>query len=238
MASLYAIVRSALTGYHPFELQALGEDKEELVSQFLFFKVFRFETPDAELLSFPAHSAPSNSHAVCGYFRRYLIDCLRSASHRRNVSLDVDDALIEIDPQAAMHADPVGAALFPHGLDEATVRDAATHFIAGLDETDRLLLAGSLGWMSNEKGGLAQVAARYRIASYHYRARKLGVTLHHGSVPADFARTGIGRWIEKTLGIAIDADNRIAILAVIGILAGESHAQCSGDAHDFLDFHD
>ncbi|WP_296653841.1 hypothetical protein [Paraburkholderia sp.] len=232
MASLYAIVRHALTGYHPFELQALGEDKEELVSQFLFFKVFRLETPDSELLSFPLHSAPSNNHAVCGYFRRYLIDCLRSASHRRNVCLDIDDALAGLDQQAALHADPIGSALFPHGLDEATVRDAATQFIAGLDETDRVLLAGSLGWLSNEKGGLAQVAARHRIASYHYRARKLGVTLRKGSVPADFARTGIGRWIEETLGIAIAAENRIAILVVFGILAGQSHAQCIGEMRD------
>jgi hypothetical protein len=232
MASLYAIVRRALTGYHPFELQALGEDKEELVSQFLFFKVFRLETPAADLLSFPSHSAPSNSHAVCSYFRRYLIDCLRSASHRRNVSLDEDDVLAEIGEACALHADPVGSALFQHGLDEAMVRDAAAQFIAELDETDRLLLAGSLGWLSNEKGGLAQVAARYRIASYHYRARKLGVTLRKGSMPADFARTGIGRWIEATLGIEIAAENRIAILAVFGILAEQSQAQCISEIHE------
>lgn len=225
MASLYAIVRRALTSYHPFELQALGEDKEELVSQFLFFKVFRLEAPAAEP-TFPAHSAPSSSHAVCSYFRRYLIDCLRSASHRRNVSIDEDDVKLEIDRQTALQADPVGTALFQHGHDEASIRDAAAQFIDDLDESDRLVLAGSLGWLSDEKGGLSRVAARYQIASYHYRARKLGVTLRKGSVPTDFARTGIGRWIEQTLGIEISADNRLAILAVFGILAEQSYVRC------------
>jgi hypothetical protein len=222
MASLYAIVRRALTGYHPFELQALAEDKEELISQFLFSKVFRLETPSAELLSFPAHSAPSNNHAVCGYFRRYLIDCLRSASHRRNVSISESEVLAEIEQQSTLHADPVGAVLFQYGLDEAGVRESAARFIAGLDEAGRLLLAGTLGWLSAEKGGLAQIASRYGIASYHYRARKLGVTVRRGAMPADFARTGIGRWIEETLGIEIAAENRIALLAVLGILAEQS----------------
>lgn len=222
MASLYTIVRRALTGYHPFELQALAEDKEELISQFLFSKVFRLETPAAEFMSFPAHSAPSNSHAVCSYFRRYLIDCLRSASHRRNVSIDESDVLAELDQRSAMHADPVGAALFQYGLNEESVRVSATRFIAGLDEAARLLLAGTLGWLSAEKGGLAQIAARYGIASYHHRARKLGVTLRKGAMPADFARTGIGHWIEDTLGIDIAVENRLALLAVLGILAEQS----------------
>ncbi|HEY2023146.1 hypothetical protein, partial [Paraburkholderia sp.] len=188
MASIYTIVRRALTGYHPSELQALGEDKEELISQFLYFKVFRLDTAPSALPAFPLHSAPSTSHAVCAYFRRYLIDCLRSARHQRNVSLDDDDVMFQIERQTVFQPDPIGSVLLQYGLHEAEVRDSASHFIASLDNADRMLLAGSLGWLSNEKGGLSQVAARYGIASYHYRARKLGVTLKKGSIPADFAR--------------------------------------------------
>jgi hypothetical protein len=225
MASIYTIVRRALTGYHPSELQALGEDKEELISQFLYFKVFRLDTAPSALPTFPLHSAPSTSHAVCAYFRRYLIDCLRSASHQRNVSLDEDDVMLEIDRQTAFHPDPIGSVLLQYGLHEAEVRESASHFIASLDDASRMLLAGSLGWLSNEKGGLSQVAARYGIASYHYRARKLGVTLKKGSIPADFARTDIGQWIEQSLGIDIAPGNRIVILLVLGILSAQSHAQ-------------
>ncbi len=220
MASIYSIVRSALTTYHPLELQALGEDKEELISQFIFLKVFRLEALHADTTTFPLHSAPSNRHAVCAYFRRYLIDCLRSAGHQRNVP--IDDALHEIERQAALPANAIEAALLLHGLDEAGVRESARAFIDGLDEADRLVLAGSLGWLSDCQGGLSQVAARYRIASYHYRAAKLGVTLKKHAQTADFARTAIGRWITQTLGIDIAPDNRAAILAVLGILSAQS----------------
>jgi hypothetical protein len=225
MASIYTIVRRALRGYHPSELQALGEDKEELISQFLYLKVFRLESAPTAATSFPLHSAPSSSHAVCAYFRRYLIDCLRSAAHQHNVSLDEGDVMLELDRQTAFHPDPIGSVLMQYGLHEAEVRESASHFIDSLDDADRMLLAGSLGWLSNKKGGLSQIAARYGIASYHYRARKLGVTLKKRSIPADFARTGIGQWIEGGLGIDIVPGNRIAILLVLGILSAQSHAQ-------------
>jgi len=51
------------------------------------------------------------------------------------------------------------------------------------------------------------------------------VTLKKGSIPADFARTEIGQWIEQRLGIDIAPGNRIAILLVLGILSAQSHAQ-------------
>lgn len=222
MRSMYTIVRRALTTYHPFELQALGEDKEELISQFIYLKVFRLEAAQNDTTIFPLHSAPSSRHAVCAYFRRYLIDCLRSASHQRNVSIDESHVAYEIDRQAATHPDPITSVFMQYGLTEALVRESARAFIAALDDPDRLVLAGTLGWLSNEKGGLSQVAARYRIASYHYRACKLGVTLKKGAMPADFASTAIGQWIEHTLGIDVAPENRIAILAALGILSEQS----------------
>jgi hypothetical protein len=222
MASMYRIVQRALTGYHPTELRALGEDREELISQFIYFKVFRFETLHAEAASSHAHSAPSNHHAICAYFRRYLIDCLRSASHQRNVPLDSAGVASELDFHAAAADDPIAAVLMQHGLNESSVRRAADEFIANLSEPDRLVLGGSLGWLSHDKGGLSQVASQYCIASYHHRASKLGLTLKRGATPADFARTTLGRWIERTLGIAIEVENRVAILMVLGLLAAQS----------------
>jgi hypothetical protein len=224
MAAMYTIVCGALKAYHPFELRALGEDKEELISQFIYFKVFRLEAAHNLPETFPLHSAPSNGHAVCAYFRRYLIDCLRRAGHQRNVSFDDGDVMLEVDRQAAVQSDPFDSVLIQYGLDEATVRDSAARFIAGLDETDRLLLAGSLGSLSNEQGGLAGIAGRYGIASYHYRARKLGITVKKGSFPIDFAATSIGQWIEGALGIDIDLENRLAILRALGILSEQSRA--------------
>ncbi|WP_207000339.1 hypothetical protein [Trinickia mobilis] len=222
MVSIYTLVHHALMSYHPFELQALSEDKEELISQFICCKVLRLETIRSHGERFPLHSAPSSGRAVCAYFRRYLIDCLRSASHQRNVSFDDRNQTIEFDQPTVLDGDPVESVLLEHGLDEVTVRNAAAQFIAELDEADALLLAGSLGWLSDEKGGLSEIAERYGIASYHYRARKLGLTLKKGSVATDFAHTRIGQWIEHTLGIEIAAENRMAILMVLGVLAEQS----------------
>jgi uncharacterized protein len=96
MVSMVELVKRALRTYHPPELQALGEDKEELVAQFIYAKVLRLAPGHTETHAC-ADSAPSNGYAVCAYFRRYLIDCLRSAGHQRNVSMENEGMAQEID---------------------------------------------------------------------------------------------------------------------------------------------
>ncbi|HEY3596192.1 MAG TPA: hypothetical protein VGL08_01560 [Paraburkholderia sp.] len=221
MVSMYDLVRRALRSYHPFELHALGEDKEELVQQFIYTKVLRLAPGHMDSRACP-ESAPSNSYALCAYFRRYLIDCLRSASHQRNVSMENDGIAQEIDLRAHALEDPIGSVLLQHGLDEQSVRAAARAFIADLDEPERVVLAGSLGWCSECKGGLSAVAARHCVPSYHYRAVKLGVTMKKTAGATDFSNTKIGRWLTDALGIEIDVDNRDAILIALNLLAAES----------------
>jgi hypothetical protein len=225
MLELYQLVQAALCHYSPVELQALGESKEELVSQFIFTKVLMLERDPGKTVEPAAHSAPSNAYAVCAYFRRYLIDCLRSASHQRCVSMEIVGVAREMEEiHKAPVDDPIRLVLADFGLSEVVVTQAARRFIASLDKCDRLLLEGTLGSMAGDKGGLSQVAARHRIASYHYRAGKLGVTLRKDAVPADFEQTRIGRWIRIDLGIDIREENQAAILVVFGILARESEA--------------
>jgi hypothetical protein len=221
MVSMYGLVKRALRSYHPLELHALGEDKEELVHQFIYSKVLRLAPGHMDSRAAP-ESAPSNSYAICAYFRRYLIDCLRSASHQRNVSMESEGMAQEIDLHAHALDDPIDGVLLQHGLDEASVRAAARAFIAGLDQPERVVLAGTLGGYSECKGGLSAVAARHRVPSYHYRAVKLGVTMKKTADAADFSNTKIGRWLTDELGIAIDADNRDAILVALNLLAVES----------------
>jgi hypothetical protein len=84
------------------------------------------------------------------------------------------------------------------------------------------VLAGSLGWCSEGKGGLSAVAAQHRVPSYHYRAVKLGVTMKKTAGAEDFSNTKIGRWLTDVLGIEIEVDNRPAILLALNLLAAES----------------
>ncbi len=229
MVSMYDLVRRALRTYHPVELQALGEDKEELVAQFIYSKVLRLAPGHTESQSC-AESAPSNGYALCAYFRRYLIDCLRSASHQRNVSMENEGMEQEIDLHAHALQDPVDSVLMDFGLNEHRVRRAARAFIASLDEPEQIVLAGSLGWCSEYKGGLSAVATEYRVPSYHYRAVKLGVTMKKTADAGDFSNTKIGRWLTDELGIDIALDSRDAILVALNLLAAESNANEMNEA--------
>ncbi|SAL32652.1 hypothetical protein AWB67_01327 [Caballeronia terrestris] len=220
MAQIYQLVRLALRSYHPSELRALPEGKEELIAQFIFSRVLRLDA-DRAVSHACAESAPSTVYALCAYFRRYLIDCLRSASVQRNVSLEVDDMAARIDAHARSLADPIASALAEHGLTEASVRASARLFVGSLDVTDRVILSATLGANRGCKGGLRSVASEHEIPSYHYRARKLGVTKKKTETPAGFGTTKIGGWLATTLGIALTFENRDAILIALNLLALE-----------------
>ena len=222
MVSMYGLVQHALHAYHPPELHALREDKDELVAQFIYSKVLRLEPDRADSHARP-ESAPSTIYAICAYFRRYLIDCLRSAVHQRHVSIEAEGIEQEVNMHAHAVEDPIEFVLMQYALDESRVRRAAAAFIAGLDDADRVILGGSLGWCSGRKGGLSGVAAMHRVSSHHYRAVKLGVTVRKTATSADFAQSKIGRWLSDKLGIAISVDNRAAILIVLNLLAEESN---------------
>jgi hypothetical protein len=220
MLSIYTLVKGALRSYHPPELHSLREDKEELVAQFIYSKVMRLEPGHTESQS-SEQSAPSTGYAVCAYFRRFLIDCLRSASFQHDVSMELDGIGQQVDERAHTVDDPVESVLMQYGLNEARVRWLARGFIGQLDKYEQLLLAGTLGRCSGDKGGLFGIATVHHIPSYHYRAMKLGVTLKKSAQSEDFAETKIGKWMSEVLGIAISLDNQEVILLVLSLLAVE-----------------
>ncbi|MDN7177213.1 hypothetical protein M0D69_04145 [Caballeronia sp. SEWSISQ10-4 2] len=223
MGRISVLVRRALHSYYPSELRSLPEDKEELISQFIFSRVLRLD-PDHAVSHASPESAPSTAYALCAYFRRYLIDCLRSASHQHNVSIEMDGMAAELDAHTHAIDDPIESVLAEHGLNEVRVRLAARTFIDALDDADRIILAGSLGSRCDRKGGLKRVADEYQVPSYHYRARKLGVTMRKTATSADFTVTKIGCWLIGVLGVAIVMENRDAILVLLNLLALEANA--------------
>ncbi|MBC8724311.1 hypothetical protein F6X37_22775 [Paraburkholderia sp. 31.1] len=222
MGCIYTLIRRALRGYHPSELRALSEDKDELVAQFIFSRVLRLDA-DHDAPHEPTLNAPFNAYVICSYFRRYLIDCLRSARHRRNISIEIDGVSAELDTHALPLADPVESVLAEYGLNESRTRQAACSFVRSLDEADRIILVGTLGAYCGIKGGLKGIADQHRLPSYHYHARKLGVTMKKSANPEDFANTKIGSWMRDTLGIEIIAENRPVILIVLNLLALDAH---------------
>ncbi len=224
MGRMYAIVSSALQGCNPPELHVLGEGRQELIAQFIYVKVLRLDakTPDAADET-PAeddgHSAPSSSFALCAYFRRYLIDCTRSSAFRRKVSLGDQIAENQLDEQQDPD-DDIGNCLAEHGLTPERVSLSARSFIATLAPPERILLCESFG--REATGGLSGVASRHAIASYHYRAGRLGLVHKREGLVSDYAKTQLGQWIQQGLGIPIHPENMRAIHSVFKILGVEA----------------
>lgn len=221
IGQIYGMVCHSLKGYYPSELRRLPEDREELIAQFFYSRVLRLGL-EQRVSHASAGSAPSTAYALCAYFRRFLIDCLRRASLQRDLSIEADGVQAELDARAHVPNDPVASALSEYGLKEPSVRESACAFIATLDEPDRIILAGSLGSAHKCKGGLKAVANANNVPSYHYRARKLGVTMKKDDTPDDFAATKVGCWIHDVLGIAIVPENSEVILIVLNLLALEA----------------
>jgi len=219
MGTMYRIVGDALVACNPPELQVLGEGRQELVAQFIYVKVLRLDADPDEADERASHSAPSSAFALCAYFRRYLIDCTRASAFRRKLS--IGDQVTEAQLEEALGADEdMDACLAEHGLSAARVQQVARDFIAGLDEPERLLLCEGFG--KEAEGGLSGIASRHAIASYHYRAGRLGLVHKREALTADYARTRLGGWIAQTLGIAIERENMAAILQVFKILGAEA----------------
>ena len=227
MGRMYQIVGGALKLCNPPELQVLGEGRQELVAQFIYVKVLRLDAdPDDEPEQAQAargkgsqHSAPSSAFALCAYFRRYLIDCTRASAFRRKLS--IGEQITEDQLEAQLGAqEPAHDCLSEHGLSAAAVHAAARNFIAGLAEPERILLCEGFG--KEAAGGLSGIASRHAVASYHYRAGRLGLVHKREGLPADYAKTALGGWIQQTLGIAIAPENMGAILEVFKILGVEA----------------
>ena len=219
MGDMYRIVGGALVACNPPELQALGEGRQELVAQFIYVKVLRLDADPDEADERAGHSAPSTAFALCAYFRRYLIDCTRASAFRRKLSIGDQITEAQLEDEIGPDEDLEGC-LAEHGLSMQAVQQAAREFIAGLPEPERLLLCEGFG--KEAEGGLSGIASRHAIASYHYRAGRLGLVHKREGLTADYARTRLGGWLQQTLGIAIEPDNMAAILQVFKILGTEA----------------
>ena len=69
---------------------------------------------------------------------------------------------------------------------------------------------------------LSGVASRHSIASYHYRAGRLGLVHKREGLVSDYAKTQLGQWIQQGLGIPIHPENMRAIHSVFKILGVEA----------------
>jgi hypothetical protein len=229
IGQMYSIVSRALQKYTPPELQILGEGRHELIAQFIYCKVLRLQERGEDIQKVvpedDGHSAPSSSYALCAYFRRYLIDCTRASSFKRKISIGDQITESQLEEQIEGEED-IDTCLSEYGLNQDKVAEQAKSFIDKLDQPEKILLCESFG--REAEGGLSGVASRHAITSYHYRAGRLGLVHKRQGLSSDYAKTTLGCWIEKTLGIPIHHENMKAIHSVFKILGAQaSYAQAT-----------
>jgi hypothetical protein len=178
----------------PSELRGLPDRKEDYIQGFLLHKVLRTKFAASRL---------DSAAALCTFFVRYLRSMLKSSANRMEYLQEES----ELDRLAEGGGDD-SACEWTSNEDRLGFKrflESAVQFWQDLDTEDQIYL--SLHACDPDGEPLYAIAARYRIASYHYRAGRLGITRKKGELPSTFSQTRIGKWMTDRLHIAMSAES-------------------------------
>ena len=209
---LYKIIFNALRRHASPELFALPESRDDYIQHFFTDKVFPLD-----------HSDCAHIGALRCYFQRYLIDQIRRQKTRAEIPLD-DTAPMSShhDDEAANDEaahDAVLSPAFDGAPDYPGIAASARAWLAASEAWARLYLALSYCPDAERSEPLRDLAARYNIASYAYKASRLGFNWKKGI--DDYKNTLIGAWL-VSLGFSISPDEMDAIHDALKILCFEA----------------
>ena len=164
------------------------------------------------------------SGALAIFFRRYLLDCL----NRENRSNETPDDLKTTPDHCLDTPQPADAFQLLEQQcqqSEAQIRLSARTFIARLPDWADLYLRYHECSNEDQKIALHTLARRYGIASYHYKAQRLGISIPRDNYdPAAYRDTDLGQWL-LSIGVlplnADDSQGRLAFQAALAILCQE-----------------
>ncbi|MEI6414903.1 MAG: hypothetical protein WCP34_11690 [Pseudomonadota bacterium] len=214
---LHTLIGQILNGYHPPILQSLADDKTGYINEFFARKVFESTSRATE--------QSIHAGAIRVFFKNFLHDCLDSQN--RNIlsgaeslhPVEDDDGRLHRPPEPQGDANIVLDMLAEHGLNAVRVREAAVCWLDAQESWVPLYLGLHHCPDADASLPLVHLAERHAIASYHHKARKLGLTRRKDAHDqAWFQKTLLGKWIEEDLGLTIEADNRLAIQVVLALL--------------------
>lgn len=221
--ALYKLVWQILIGYRPRELAGLPDEREEYVQAFFTDKVFRFDAA--------ADGRSVHATALREFYRRFLCDRLDQQKNERKLFV----------PEAADGSDGPGCGCGAELADSAADDEAGALADAGLTLEDAVArtdawLARMEPWVTpylalhycadvEATEPLVHLAQRLGVASYHYKAKKLGF-VWSGKQAAAGERFGqdtlLGRFIEDDLGIAVATENGALVLTAFKILCHQA----------------
>ncbi len=198
----------ALCGTHEY-VADLGGDRKALIDDYFHDKIFATAGGSA--------GAPLAPGALCSFLKNYLKDRRKAAWERHRVSADDEEHPQDAYDHCAYTPDPDDEALLGEaGLALGRVLESASAFLETLPEAERMYLA--LHACADDPEALVNLAKRFRVPSYHYKAKKLGITREKGEFEAGYDKTAIGRWLHQDLRLPLTAEYLGEILAALKIL--------------------
>lgn len=205
-----------------------GQDRQEacyfdsLVVGFFCFKMLRTTTQTLDSIS-----------ALNHFFEQYLISEIRS--YKTN-NVAYDDETTQSDPHRTPTTESISKILVKEDPNFASnVTEKAKHFFDDCYESGNcwvlLYLALHQCLTNNESDhtALVNIARDYDISAYHYKAGLLGITwrsnsdVHRGEQRIvmgmvqckRYKITMIGRWLTKSLGIALVMDSCVEVMVAL-----------------------
>jgi hypothetical protein len=191
---LCELVCNVLRQCSPNELRGLPDHKEDYVQGFLVQKVLQTKFNGGRL---------DSAAALCTFFARYLRSMLKSGAGKLDY-VDDEAALERMAENSEVESGCEWASIEDQ-IDFNRFLESAEHFWAELETEDQIYL--SLHACDPEAEPLYAIAARYRIASHHYRAGRLGITRKKDELPSTFGKTRIGQWMTEKLHIAMTTES-------------------------------
>jgi len=142
-----------------------------------------------------------SAHALHGYLKRFAQDELSDQAGL--VEMNDDGAADEDRLAEEMAACPVMLShddlhlLAEAGIDVATANEKADRFLATLGEGERRMLRHHTCAEDEDRLPMDAIAKRWQIASYHYKAKKLGITGQKGGFFQGYEKTLLGGWLKE-----------------------------------------
>ena len=210
--AFYRLVHRALLHCPAPELAALPDTRINYIDEFftekLFFKAQRMSSAGIQSIS---------GGALCRFFRNYLLD--EVDRYKRN-PLTGDDAEDGLGTDGLDEDECIDDFLATIGRDK--LDGSIQIFLAALPDWALLMLRGHF-CADDEAVPMSKLCKD--IASYHYKAQKLGVTVKKDADGLiGYEHTQLGQWMQS-LGVHIVPENHALMVFLLEVICLEATAR-------------
>lgn len=235
---LYGIVHTVLHQRNFSLLKSLSDDRDDYINSFFIQKVMPTK---------PKYDPASEQEMLCnklvGYFKNFLKDQLDSEKRKpsnvkNNVSFDDPDAHWENifpDQQASedggdtkpngrwaseftFSPDAVEETLANYQLTRLQLTESARDFFGYLQDWQQQVLNRHLCPEHEYALPLSQLQEQYPQTATYYKVKQLGIVHSLRTLPMDYHKTEIGRWLTQSLGLELNLDNYAVLNIALQIL--------------------